>query len=295
MAESFIGTTHAPVSAGLAGSGDPARHPAEPSTSRAAAAPTPVSAGLAGSGDPARHPAEPSTSRTAAAPTPVSAGLAGSGDPARHPAEPSTSRAAAAPTPVSAGLAGSGDPARHPAEPSTSRAAAAPTPVPSNKSTSGRQFRSEWMGKYPFLDYHEDRECVTCRSCCSAVGKDLMRKSDFREVAFLNGFRNWKKALDRFAAHAKSETHLKAAEKLVLCRSAPVDAVASNAHKKEQQKNRAIYKEIICMIRGLGRCGVALRGHSSSDGNLWALLEERAVTDEAMRRWIEKENQLPAS
>ena len=164
---------------------------------------------------------------------PVSAGLAGSSDPARHPAEPSTSRAAAAPTPGSAGLAGSSDPARHHGDDT-------PSVMPSSRSSSGRQFRAEWMSKYPFLDYHADRVCVTCRSCCSAVGKDLVRKSDFRETAFLSGFRNWKKALYRFAAHAKSEAHLKAAENW-LCLLVLLLTRLPAVHKRESRRKTEPY------------------------------------------------------
>ena len=93
--------------------------------------------------------------------TRMSAGLAGGSDPTRHPAEPSTSRAATAPTPVSAELAGSSDPARHPGDSPTEPSIACDTPsvMPSSRSSSGRQFRSEWMSKYPFLDYHGDRVC----------------------------------------------------------------------------------------------------------------------------------------
>ena len=53
-------------------------------------------------------------------------------------------------------------------------------------------------------------------------------------------------------------------------------------------KNSNTFLEIIGTLRGLARCGSAIRGHSDDDGNLMRLLEERAVTNVDIKAWLKK-------
>ena len=58
----------------------------------------------------------------------------------------------------------------------------------------------------------------------------------------------------------------------------------------EQQKNREIFTEILCTIRGLARSGSALRGHDSVGGRLLTMLDERSVTSPEIKAWMQKRN-----
>ena len=85
-------------------------------------------------------------------------------------------------------------------------------------SLSGRKFQVHWKSKYNWIEYREhnddkeDKECVFCAVCTKAVAMQMALPTSSREkdsyAAFVvNGFSNWKKTLDRFSTHERSELH----------------------------------------------------------------------------------------
>ena len=70
----------------------------------------------------------------------------------------------------------------------------------------------------------------------------------------------------------------------------PVGKCVARATEIEQSKNRAVFTEIICTIRGLARSGSALRGHDSVSGRLLTMLDERSVTSPEIKAWLQKRN-----
>ena len=106
----------------------------------------------------------------------------------------------------------------------------------------------------------------------------------------MDGYSNWKKATERFGVHAKSAQHSLAAERLVASARMPIGTAMGRALAKEQQKNREVFTEIICTIRGLARSGSALRGHDDGSGRLMTMLDERSVTSPEMEAWLKKRN-----
>ena len=137
--------------------------------------------------------------------------------------------------------------------------------------------------------YDITSDSVRCSTCVSAVSKGLLRRADFKEHAFLDGFRNWKKFVQKIQSHMKSQSHRLSVEKITLAASPPIASVTENAIKKEQAKNRKTFIEVICELRGVARCGVAVRGHEEKDGNLRRLLEERSATSAEMRSWLNRQ------
>ena len=171
-----------------------------------------------------------------------------------------------------------------------------PEPVqPKNLSfpeTNGRKFRSEWYSEHPYLSYSVADDSVTCHTCRRALSLKFMRRSDFKETAFLDGFSNWKKATTKFKDHSKSAQHLLAREKLTLSARLPVEKCVARATEMEHKRNREVFMEIICTIRGLARSGSALRGHGDEhvSGRLMTLLDERSATSPEINAWINKRN-----
>ena len=93
-----------------------------------------------------------------------------------------------------------------------------------------------------------------------------MKKSVFRETAFLDGLSNWGKATTRFKEHEKSNAHRLSVEKHVLSTTEPITAVISGAAREEQKRNSETFLEIISPLGGLARSGVAIRGHLKPTG-----------------------------
>lgn len=93
--------------------------------------------------------------------------------------------------------------------------------------------------------------------------------------------------MEKFKAHAKSDIHVEVAQKLLLARH-PIEVTLSDAQRNEQGKNRATFLEVLATVRGLTRCGAALRGHSEDSGNLRHMLEERACTNLDIAGWLNR-------
>ena len=90
--------------------------------------------------------------------------------------------------------------------------------------------------------------------------------------------------------HASSDAHLASVEKLRGANAVPIGKVMTEALEKEQEKNRAVYREVISTLRGLVRCGSALLGHDARGGKLMTLLEERGETSPEMKSWLQRRN-----
>ena len=111
-----------------------------------------------------------------------------------------------------------------------------------------------------------------------------------------NGFANWKKALQRFSEHKRSDIHREAVEKVAMKSSTVhIGAQLSSIKATEMAFNRNMLLKVLSYIRYLGRQGLALRGHDEStesfDGNLYQQLMLEAA-DDKMKAWIDKKQYL---
>lgn len=89
------------------------------------------------------------------------------------------------------------------------------------------------------------------------------------EDAFVDvGFENWKKALERFAVHARSDLHKEAVLKIELLKQGSVHTIISNKLKEEQRVRREMLVKQISTLKYLTRQGLAVRGNDDLEGNL---------------------------
>ena len=69
-------------------------------------------------------------------------------------------------------------------------------------SYAGKQKRScqwQWFINFPWLDYNEEIDSVTCFTCKKQNFKENLVAKRLKESVFLeSGFHNWKKALTKF-------------------------------------------------------------------------------------------------
>ena len=106
------------------------------------------------------------------------------------------------------------------------------------------------------------------RYCCRyAQRHNLLTYSKKGEDAFtLNGFDNYKKAIEKFCAHEKSDLHL---ESKLKWNSLGIPSIAAQLSTQitKAQKSRS-YTNLRPSCRYLIRQGIALRGHTEEEGNL---------------------------
>ena len=94
---------------------------------------------------------------------------------------------------------------------------------------------------------------VFCHVCCSARKHDLVTFSKCCSLTFVEGgFSNWKKALQRFADHEKSEMHREAMMK-VAAKSSAVDVGVqlSTQHDSDKRNHRAMFLKLLECVRYL--------------------------------------------
>lgn len=136
---------------------------------------------------------------------------------------------------------------------------------------------------------------IFCQTCCLAREENLVRPcSEKSNSPFLQGgFSNWKKALQRFAEHEKSDLHREASVKLVAkTSSSSIAAQLHSQHKSELRNNRAMFLKVVESVIFLARQGLSLRGHhedsASMEGNLYQLLLLRANDCPRLKVWLKR-------
>jgi Domain of unknown function (DUF4371)/hAT family C-terminal dimerisation region len=164
-----------------------------------------------------------------------------------------------------------------------------------SKSGGGRKFQEHWKSKYSWITYDAERDCVYCGTCKNAVEMKMPLPTQSREkdsfAAFVEkGFSNWKKALDRFFSHERSEFH-KAAISTIASSSGPVSVASklSAQQLKEMTDSRHALSMIFTSLRFLAAQGLAIRGKTDETSNFRQLLELRSTDSVTLRNWLQRD------
>lgn len=161
-------------------------------------------------------------------------------------------------------------------------------------SNHSRSFQYIWFEKFTWLAYSEIENSTYCKYCVffapSNVGKS---KSETPGQLVLQGYNNWKKAIEKFKNHQNSQYHVKAVmtyESLLSIRNAKsvsIDQQIDVGRKSQAEINRKRLEPIIKTVILCGRQNIPLRGHrdygefsleenpSTNEGNFRALLRSR--------------------
>ena len=122
-----------------------------------------------------------------------------------------------------------------------------------------RRFKPKWCKTWEWLTYCIDKDSVLCFYCHNADRKGHLTAAHKKEDVFISkGFTNWKKATDRFAAHAKSECHRLAIEKLE--NTQDIGEKLSTLHASGKAENRRMLLKILGGLRFLARQSLPTRG-----------------------------------
>ncbi|KAL2101376.1 hypothetical protein ACEWY4_003137 [Coilia grayii] len=147
-------------------------------------------------------------------------------------------------------------------------------------------FQKTWYEKYPWLHVSPGIEGVLCFQCAKYYKSGIPAQAKSIDQAFVtSGYKNWRRALEKFSIHEKSAGHKMAVTTAAYERN-PVSAQLSSAVSAQQAENRESLLKIIGGVMLLARQGVAFRGHEHRQGNLDQLLKYKAEGDAAFSRWL---------
>lgn len=147
-----------------------------------------------------------------------------------------------------------------------------------------------WYKLYPWIHFCPTRGKVLCFYCARAG--DLDKGFPAKELAFISdGMNNWKKALEKFAQHGRSDHHLKNLPPS----NHTITEVLQGADAKQESTNKASLMKIITSVMYLARQGLALRGHESDEGNFVELLKLRASDCPELEQWLKRKDRYTHS
>lgn len=136
---------------------------------------------------------------------------------------------------------------------------------------------------------------IYCSTCRTAKLHGLLTFPKHYKSAFVDdGFKNLKKALERFREHENSIMHKEAVLKIAATKSTSsgIGAQLSAQLERDQKYHRTMLMKLLSCIKYLARQGLPFRGHNedaeSFEGNLYQLLllEARDSTD--MAAWLRR-------
>ncbi|XP_022182781.1 zinc finger MYM-type protein 1-like [Myzus persicae] len=106
-------------------------------------------------------------------------------------------------------------------------------------------------------------------------------------VFISEGFNNWKKAVERFNMHERSELHkTNIVKNSFIKTNANVFAQISDSHKKSMEESRFAFDKILSSIVFLAKQGVAIRGHTDESANFNQLLKLRSEDSTELKNWL---------
>ena len=109
-----------------------------------------------------------------------------------------------------------------------------------------------------------------------------MGESTFTE----NGFRNWRKSVEKFKCHESSHVHREAQMKWAACGQATIESRLQSQLAPSQLTQRQGLLAQIKAIVFLCRQGIALRGNTEKEGNLLQLLRAMSKDNAVIQAWL---------
>lgn len=158
------------------------------------------------------------------------------------------------------------------------------------------KFQSSWYQKYTWIHYDDKLKGVLCFICLKAHALNVCNLVRKREETFTQvGFRNWKKALEKFSEHDRSSSHRFSREQLVAGSRPGVDTQISKHVNEQQVRARKALYIIFTSAQLLARQGLAFRGHETDEGNFKQLLRVRSEDSIDLRNFLLIKNDMTSA
>ena len=155
-----------------------------------------------------------------------------------------------------------------------------------------RKIQPNWFMKYPWISVCTSTFRIFCATCRGAKKFGQLTLSKHQKSAFVeDGFGNWKKGLQKFLEHEKSDMHREAADRLAAKSSGRnVATLLNTQHEVETVFHRELLLKLLSCIQFLARQGLPFRGHRENadcfEGNLYQLLLLQALNFPQMEMWL---------
>ncbi len=147
-------------------------------------------------------------------------------------------------------------------------------------------FQTQWYQKFPWLHVSPGVEGVLCFYCSKAFNSETSPLAKNADSAFISsGFKNWKKALERFTVHERSDSH-KTAMTTHIYEDRSVQVQLSSVSVKQQEEARGCLLKIIGAVQMLARQGLPFRGHECGEGNFEQVLKYKSEDDPSLTKWL---------
>ena len=144
-----------------------------------------------------------------------------------------------------------------------------------------RSFQHSWFHKFQWIHYDEHKDLALCHICVTAC-RERKIHAPYSELAFIKiGFKNWKKALEKFKSHAASACHRDATEVILKLPKETTD-IAEQFERSltvEKKKNRRCFLKTVSTLRMMGRQGLPLQGLTEEESNFYQILKLRGEDD----------------
>ena len=153
-----------------------------------------------------------------------------------------------------------------------------------------RKFLTAWYDIYAWVTLCVSKRKVFCFYCRHAAKHNQCSMSTKGEDAFsLNGFDNYKKALEKFQTHEKSALHREAVMKWHSRQStSSIQTLLSTRIAKDQLARRSGLIKQLEAMKFLLRQGIPLRGHTDDEGNLNQLLVSWSNGNKTIQDWLKE-------
>ena len=124
-----------------------------------------------------------------------------------------------------------------------------------------RSCQASWFQDFPWLHYDASKDAVFCYICKHQHKKGNLQLAKNLEQTFISlGFTNWKKAVERFQRHQRSECHKIATDfEVNIPKCHNIVDMTSDALKAERMQNRHCLIKIIETLQFLAGQGMPFR------------------------------------
>ena len=158
-----------------------------------------------------------------------------------------------------------------------------------NKANKGRGYKSEWTVEFPWLQFDPVQNHVVCVNCVkySLLSKKLPTRCN--SDAFITGFHNWKKAIEKFRIHEHSTFHTDAILGTASNEQGMNLLVKLTAGKQQQQQNAKNAQKILFdALLFLARQGLPIRGKTDKKSNYVNLLNLLAAYNNDLSKFLNR-------
>jgi hypothetical protein len=135
---------------------------------------------------------------------------------------------------------------------------------------------------------------VYCFYCRAAVNQKLHQPNNLlAHMSFTSsGFSDWKNTLRALAQHNSSRFHSECLYVVQQQSKPSVMARIDTVTKQQQEQRRQLLMAEVSSLRYLLRQGIAFRGHTEVDGNLFQLMQLRSTDIPGLDQWLDNKKYL---